>query len=269
MEKIAIISDVHANITALNAVLKDISDRNIKRIFCLGDSVGKGVNPALVFDKLKEICEVILIGNVDYILCRPEAKHKNFWSRVKIGEERANYVFNLPKSFEFYMSGHLIRLFHASPHNLDGIYNPLLSDESPSSEINLEVPELLFENTNFIGKTQNDPIPDIVGYGHLHTPFIVRHKNKTIFNVGSVGASVEMLNSSVDDNSNKFSTLASYMVLEGNYDCKDLGSISFNLIRVPYDIEKEIANLEASDIPRKDLTIRSLKGALPTSYTEF
>ena len=114
MDKIAIISDVHGNITALNTVLKDIKKRNINKIFCLGDSIIKCVNPDLVIDKLKKVCEVILLGNSDYAICRPEVKNKNFWTRNKIGEERANFIANLPVSHEFYMSGHLIRLFHAS-----------------------------------------------------------------------------------------------------------------------------------------------------------
>ena len=113
MERVAILSDIHGNITALNAVLDDIEQRGIKRIFCLGDYVVKSVHPDLVIDKLKQVCEVMLIGNCDYSICRPEAKHKKFWSREKIGEERANFIFNLPKSYDFYMSGHLIRLFHA------------------------------------------------------------------------------------------------------------------------------------------------------------
>ena len=58
MDRIAIISDVHANITALNAVLDDIHSRGISRIFCLGDSVTKCCNPDLVIDKLMENCEV-------------------------------------------------------------------------------------------------------------------------------------------------------------------------------------------------------------------
>ena len=127
-------------------------------------------------------------------------------------------------------------------------------------------PEDLFQNTDFIGKTSNDPIPDIVGYGHIHTPCIFRFKNKTVFNPGSVGISVEMLNTDVNDKSNKFSTLASYIIIEGNYNSKDLASISFNLVRVPYDIEKEIKYLEQSDMPSKNIAIRSLKGALPTTY---
>ena len=91
MDRIAIISDVHANITALNAVLDDIHSRGISRIFCLGDSVTKCCNPDLVIDKLKENCEVVLRGNCDESISSPNAKLKSFWSRVKIGEERANY----------------------------------------------------------------------------------------------------------------------------------------------------------------------------------
>ena len=267
MEKIAIISDIHGNITALNAVLDDIKNRGIKRIFCLGDYVIKCVHPDLVIDKLREVCEVMLIGNSDYAICRPEAKNKNFWSRKLIGEERANFIYNLPISHEFYMSGHLIRLFHASPYRLDDIYNPMFSNEGtnfPGNE--LKNPEDLFKNTDFIGKTANDPEPDIVGYGHIHTPCIVRYKNKTLFNTGSVGIPVEMLNSDINDKSNKFSTLASYIIIEGNYNSKELSSISFNLVRVPYDIQKEIFDLETSNMPNKDMIIRSLTGALPTTY---
>ena len=62
MEKIAIISDVHGNITALNAVLSDIKKRHIEKIFCLGDYVIKCTHPDLVIDKLREVCEVMLIG---------------------------------------------------------------------------------------------------------------------------------------------------------------------------------------------------------------
>ena len=150
MEKIAIISDVHGNITALDSVLEDIKNRGINRIFCLGDSVIKCTHPDLVIDKLREVCEVILIGNCDYSICKPEAKERNFWSRKVIGEERANFIFNLPKFHEFYMSGHFIRLFHASPFGLDDIYNPMYSNETTAfNGIELNSPEDLFKNTKF------------------------------------------------------------------------------------------------------------------------
>lgn len=259
MEKIAIISDVHGNITALNAVLDDIKKRGISKIFCLGDSIVKCANPDLVIDVLRKNCEVILKGNCDELMSTDYAKERRFWTREKIGEERNEFIKSLPVSYEFYMSGHLIRLFHASPFSLDYIFNPMVSsEENMYATLNTEQ---LFENTEFIGKTQRDPIPDVVGYGHIHTPNIFRYKNKTIFNPGSVGIPTEMLNTKEYDDTCKFSTMSSYIILEGNEGSKELASISFNLVRIPYDIEKEIKFLEESDMPNKKLIINSLRCA--------
>lgn len=65
MEKIAIISDVHSNITAFKAVIEDIRKRDITRIFCAGDLVLKGSSPCEVLDLAKEKCEVIVRGNAE------------------------------------------------------------------------------------------------------------------------------------------------------------------------------------------------------------
>lgn len=263
MDRIAIFSDVHGNITALNAVFDDIAARGISRIFCLGDNLTKGCNPDLVVDAVREKCEVILKGNCDEIITLPHNASKKFWTTEKIGPERANFIHNLPVSTEFYMSGRLIRLFHASPQSLFHIYNPMFSNEiSAYKDVELSSPLELFENTEFIGKTENDPIPDVVGYGHIHTPNIVRYGNKLIFNTGSVGTPVEMVNNNnPDDKTNRFSTLSSYIILEGNYDSKELSSFSINLVRVPYDIDKEVSYLEKSDMPFKEKVIEELRTA--------
>ena len=112
MEKIAIISDVHGNITALETVIKDIENRGISKIYCLGDSVLKSCNSDLVIDLLRKKCDVVLKGNCDEAICKPGIPKGRFWTRDLIGEERANYIYNLPVFYEFYMSGYLIRLFH-------------------------------------------------------------------------------------------------------------------------------------------------------------
>ena len=262
MEKIAIISDVHGNITALEAVIKDIEDRGITKIYCLGDSVIKCANPDKVVDLLREKCEVMILGNCDEIICRPGIEPGRFWSRDKIGDERASYLYNTPVAYDFYMSGHLIRLFHASPISLEHIFNPMFSNtDTRYFEKTIDNPYDLFKNTEFIGKTEDDPIPDVVGYGHLHTPNIYRFGNKTVFNVGSVGVPNEMLNTGEEDETSKFSTMASYMILEGKLDSKELSSLAFSLVRLPYDIEKEVKYLEESDMPNKDVIIKTLRTA--------
>jgi len=262
MDRIAIISDVHGNITALNTVLADIKSRGIPKIYCLGDSVVKCANPELVIDTLRENCDVILKGNCDELMTTSYAKEKRFWTREKIGEERTEFLKNLPVSYDFYMSGYLIRLFHASPFSLEHIYNPMFSNaDTKYATKELINPEQLFENTEFIGKTEKDPIPDIIGYGHIHTPNIFRFKNKTIFNPGSLGIPTEMLNSADFDETCKFSTVSSYIILEGKLDSKELSSISFNLVRLPYDIEQEVKYLQESDMPNKHFIINSLRCA--------
>lgn len=266
MEKIAIISDIHANITALEAVLKDIKERNITHIYCLGDLVVKGANPGLVIDMIRKNCEVVLKGNCDETICSDKAKEKHFWTTEKISEEQRLYLKNLPVMYEFYLSGQLVRLFHASPYSLKHIYNPMYSNaQNVYSNYEHNDVRLMFDNTEFIGKTENDPIPDIVGYGHIHTPNIYKYKNKTLFNTGSVGAPNEMENKGNEDKTNSFSTLASYVILEGSLGSKELNTIAITNVRVPYNIQKEIDNLEKSDMPNKERSILCLKTA-STNY---
>lgn len=262
MDRIAIMSDVHGNLTALETVLSDIEKRNINKIYYLGDSVTKCANPDKVIDLLRSKCEIMLLGNCDEAICKPGIEPGRFWSRDKIGEERANFIYNSPISYDFYISGHLVRLFHASPISLEHVFNPMYpnADTYYFDKI-INNPYDLFKNTEFIGKSENDPIPDIVGYGHIHTPNIFRFGNKTIFNVGSVGVPVEMMNNNQTDPSCKFSTMSSYLILEGELGSYDLSSISFTLIRVPYDIEKEVKYLQESDMPNKDVIIKSLRTA--------
>lgn len=262
MNKIAIISDVHGNLTALQTVISDIEKRNVSKIYCLGDSVIKCANPDKVIDILKSKCEVILKGNCEEVICKPNVEYGRFWSRDIIGDERANFLYNCPVSFEFYMSGHLIRLFHASPFSLEHVFNPMYGNsDTRYNNLVINNAEDLFKNTEFLGKTASDPIPDIVGYGHLHTPNLFRFKNKTIFNVGSVGIPIEMMNENEKDETSKFSTMASYMILEGELNSKKLSSISFTLVRIPYDIDKEIKYLNNSDMPNKEIIIKSLQTA--------
>lgn len=268
MDKIAIISDVHGNITALKAVIADIEKRNINKIFCLGDSVLKSCNSDQVIDLLREKCEVILKGNCDEAITRPDIPKGRFWTRDLIGEERASFIYNLPVSYDFYMSGYLIRLFHSSPFGLDYIFNPMFSNKNTIySATEIHDAMQLFENTEFIGKSKSDPIPDIVGYGHIHTPNLLRIRNKTLFNPGSVGMPIEMLNDNYNDETNKFSTVASYIILEGIYGSKELSSIDLNLVRLPYDIEEEIKLLEVSTLPSKNKIIKELRSA--TNYANM
>ena len=80
----AIISDIHSNLEALSVVLKDIEERGIERILCLGDVVGYGPSPRECIDLVMERCEICLCGNHDHaVFFEPY----NF----NVGAERAAY----------------------------------------------------------------------------------------------------------------------------------------------------------------------------------
>ena len=63
--KVAVISDIHANLQALEAVLEEIDSEPHDEIWCLGDAVGYGANPNEVVEILASRCSVVLIGNHD------------------------------------------------------------------------------------------------------------------------------------------------------------------------------------------------------------
>jgi len=88
----AIISDVHANLTALEAVLEDIDKRNIKRILSLGDVIGYGPRPAECLRLVKERCAFSLLGNHEYAVLRgpegfnPIAAEAVTWTKRQISD---------------------------------------------------------------------------------------------------------------------------------------------------------------------------------------
>lgn len=236
MDRIAFISDIHSNLTALKAVLKDIEKRGIKTIYCLGDIIAKGVNPSECLQLVRENCEIILRGNCDEIMCSSIEdsdgieKARRIWNQSMLTEEEQQYLLNLPYCHEFYMSGNLIRLFHATPTIINGFVSNLDSIDKKRS--------LFLPSENTISKD----IADIVIYGHIHLPLLERLYNRTIVNVGSVGNSIDVIRNHNFDGNVKATTQANYLIVEGAYGSKSYDdSISFQFVKVPYDIEEELS----------------------------
>src|ERR1043165_6018844 len=89
----AVISDIHANVSALKAVLADIAARKIDRIICLGDTVGYGPDPLECVDLVREKCAWALMGNHDFaVLYEPTnfnqgAETAAYWTREQFDKE--------------------------------------------------------------------------------------------------------------------------------------------------------------------------------------
>jgi predicted phosphodiesterase len=234
LDKIAIISDIHGNIPALDAVLRDIKSRNIDSIYCLGDLAGKGPSSAEAVDSIRKHCAVVIKGNWDFFIA--EQNHEALaWHQDKLGEERMEYMKGLPLYVEFYMSGKLIRLCHASPNDL--FHRVYLSTEN-EQRIKLFMPT----------KSLNEE-SDVVGYGDIHGAHIDIFNGKTIFNVGSVGNPLDIAQ-------------PSYAIIEGVYGSKEQSPFTISLARVQYNIEEAVNQAMETDMPDKQEYINELRTAI-------
>lgn len=235
--RIAIISDIHGNFEALKSVIADINTREIDKVICLGDTIGKGVNSSPCVELVKISCDTVLQGNTDkrfledpkaFASNETESKRIKFNQSLLTDEDR-DYLSKLEFSAEFYLSGNLVRCFHAHPTSLFKFVNEY--DKSFHEKYKM------FEGSDL---TQTKEVADIVIYGHLHYPYMQKLFNRTLICAGSVGNSV--CTSLVDGyNSNTSEiTNAHYVVIEGEYGSKVNSKIDIQFVSVPYDIKKEL-----------------------------
>lgn len=241
--RIAIISDIHGNLEALKTTLADIEKRNIDKIFCLGDTVSKGSHSQVCLDLVRKKCEVVIKGNCDIDFdSHPKKSVHNIplellnkrinWLNEELTEESKEYIRNLPFSYEFYMSGSLVRMFHAHPEKITGV---IINEDTYEDKYRMFEPS---ENT------ASQKVADMVIYGHLHAPFMNKMYNKTLINVGSVGNSFNVVRDPEKDSDVREVTASHYLILEGDYGAQEYGgNLSFEFIRIPYDIDKELLDL--------------------------
>ncbi len=239
MESIAIISDIHSNLEALKTVLDDIKKRNIKRIFCLGDIIAKGNHPHECIELVKKNCEVTVQGNCDYSFSidydednlNNREKEIIPWNQKMLTKEDRKYLLSLPLSYEFYMSGSLVRIFHATPSSNYGRIGTIDS---------LDVKFNQFKPSD---KTISDKLADVVIYGHVHAQFLYNIYNRTLVNAGSVGNSFVSIRNTSKDGNNMETTRACYVIITGEYGSKEYSnSLAIEFVKVPYDINKELAD---------------------------
>lgn len=240
MDRIALISDVHGNLSALEAVLADIDARGIERIFNLGDYVGKGPRGREVVDLCRRRCEVNILGNWDDFLPDPsrfadgaDNPSLNWW-RNQLGPGQGQWLRSLPFSHDFTMSGRRIRLFHASA-------------TSVHTRVRFDHDEVefagMFQNTPATG---DGPTPTVVVYGDTHDSFLETDLGLTLINTGSVG-------NALDDN------IPVYVILEGVYGGEQAAPFGVQFVRVPYDVEAELAYSEQAGAAEHDYYVAELR----------
>jgi predicted phosphodiesterase len=197
-DRIAVISDVHGNVTALRAVLADIQARGISRVVNLGDVVGKGPRSSEAIGLIREACEETVRGNWDTFITRGDLDEVGKWTQDRLSADDLTWLAALPGTFELVMSGRRIRLFHASQ-----------TSEFVRVRVRHSPEEFrgMFTNTRFTGRFRagsgaDGAMPNVVGYGDIHTAYLETDEGLTLFNVGGTGNHLD-------------APSAPYVVLEG------------------------------------------------------
>jgi diadenosine tetraphosphatase ApaH/serine/threonine PP2A family protein phosphatase len=127
--RIALLSDVHGNLPAFEAVLADVDSESTEEIWCLGDLVGYGASPEECIELARERCDLCLAGNHDLVVTgeidiadfSSSAAAAAQWTKENIGAEALEFLSSLRPE----QDGREIGLFHASPR--DPVWEYVLS----------------------------------------------------------------------------------------------------------------------------------------------
>jgi len=221
--RLAIVSDIHGNLTALQAVIADLKTTSPDLVVHGGDVVVGGPRPAQVIDRVRELGWPGVVGNTDEVLWAPEQFdrqvkrapklrplleilfHDFAATRDLIGEERMRWLQALPPAWQ----NHGVSLTHASPGDLWQAPMPDCEEQQ------------LVATYGSLGSS-------IVVYGHIHRPYVRQTPRFAVANSGSVGTPYDG------------DPRASYLLVED-------GHVAIR--RVEYDLEAEIRYLLSSGYP--------------------
>lgn len=239
VERIAVVSDVHGNMTAYDAVLADIDRRGITTVLNLGDVAGKGPRGSAAVARTRERCAVTVRGNWDDFLPRPDAD-KNpasvWWYEELTPEDRA-WLLALPLVHDMVLSGRRVRFLHASAQSVYTRVRRVHTDEEFDG---------MFAATDLTGP---GPAPSVVVYGDVHDAYVKTVDGRTLVNAGSAGNPLD-------------EPVPSYLVIEGVVDGTAADPFALQIVRVPYDVEAEIEVARAAGMPELEAWTIELRTAV-------
>ncbi len=237
--KYAIISDVHANLEAVNACFNEIEKLRVDRVICLGDLVDYCAEPNEVTELIKKNCDAVILGNHDEAQFRFEmidrytenARLSSIHTRSVLKPEHTRYFKTLPYTH----SENDLLFVHASP--LDPpVYKYLLNEETADSNF-----KSFSEKVCFIGHSHKPLLFELSPARiKLTSPGKLDKNNRYIINVGSVGQP--------RDGNPKLS-----------FGFFDTDSFTYENIRVEYDIRSASEKIKKEGLPL-ELSERLFKG---------
>jgi putative phosphoesterase len=222
--RLAVVSDVHGNLTALDAVIADLERRGVDTVVHGGDLALAGCQPAEAVDRVRELGWSGVVGNVDELLWRPEQHAAQLRAAPKLRELlRVLFDDYAPATRELLGTGRIDWLTRLpAEQRRDDV---VVLHASPGDLWRAPLPDS--EDTE-LASTYEPCNAHTVVYGHIHRPFIRRLDRITVINSGSVGSPFDG------------DPRASYLLLDG---------AEARIVRVEYDIERELELLQRSGYP--------------------
>jgi putative phosphoesterase len=229
LQRVAIVTDIHGNLPALEASLAVIDQIGVDAVYCGGDLVGYGPHP-------NEVCELIgqraiptIYGNYDYAIARElddcgcayvtahdrELGQRSVaWTLEHTDQAAKQFMRALPFDLRFEVGDSSIHLVHGSPRKV----NEYLFENKPAS---------LYER---LAKAED---VDMLVFGHTHKPWIATYDGVRFVNCGSVGKPKDG------------DPRAGFAILESD----DTGRVTASIQRVPYDAEAVAREVQAAGLP--------------------
>jgi putative phosphoesterase len=235
--RVAILSDIHGNLVALEAVLTDLALEPPDQMICLGDVAATGPEPQATIDRLEHTGCRVVMGNTDAWLLDPQPEAGNdedarrieaidFWCAAQLSRANREYLATFQPTVEVELGDDTTLLcFHGSPtSNTD-----VLLATPPEEEL----------DRLFAGRRAA-----VMAGGHTHQPMIRRHRGMLIVNPGSVGLPFERGPAAGQVRNPPW---AEYALIRWNS-----GQLGVELRRVPIDSEAVIERALASGMPHAE-----------------
>ncbi len=169
--QVALVSDIHSHLVALDAVLEDAARAGVDRVVCLGDIVDLGPQPGETVDRLRERGVACIQGNHDTLDDDPSLPFLadvEAWTREQLSDDQMSWLQGLPLQLDLDLDGVKLWCVHGSPVSF---YDELL-ETTPDSTLRAWVGDHEF---------------DIMACGHTHRALVRRLDERWIVNVGSTG----------------------------------------------------------------------------------
>jgi putative phosphoesterase len=232
MSRLALISDIHGNAVALDAVLADLARLGVEQIVCLGDLAAGGPQPRKVIARLRELRCLAVRGNADGWLLEglPAGRSEETrrlddvvaWARARLAPEDVEHLAALPPTLTVTAGGVTVLCFHGSPRS------DVESLLATTSEHELD---------QLFGAAE----VGVLAGGHTHLQLLRRHRDRILVNPGSVGLPLGSLTSL--RGAPPLPAWAEYVLVE------DDGRLEISFRRLPVDLDALAAATESMPCP--------------------